>query len=151
MPTILTVDKFKQITSASSNLDDSLIQPFINMVELTRLIPIIGEDMYNSILTAILDDNVESDIQVLLDNYIENMVAWYALNEAYPFLLSRIENKGVTMKYSENSQTIDASMLKLLKQSCIDKAVIYQTLLQDKLGLTTSTNKSNSTGFFLSF
>ncbi len=129
MTTILTIEKLKEIapiTSALGNQVDLLI-PFIDFAETAH----IKEDLLGEALYSQLISNIEAGVwsgsnQTLCETYLYNLSAWYSFYEASPFIAYRAEAKGLTKKFSDNSQPLDRDEIKDFKQSIYDKALFWR-------------------------
>lgn len=129
MTTILTVEKLQElspITNALAN-QTGLIIPFIEFAETAHLKEdILGEAMYDSIITDIQNGTLSGVNETLCTNYLYNMSGWYSYWEALPFIAYRSEAKGLTKKFSDNSQPLDKEEVAELRQAVWDKALFWK-------------------------
>ena len=161
MSNYLTTNALKNLTAISANVDVSLLENFIPISESMSIDPILGLALSTEIRTQIDADTISAANQNLLDNYILPASAWSTFLEASTFLFMRTEAKGITKKYSDNSQAIDIKEFSLYKQSIMDKKTFYCSRLIDFLELNKTSyplyrsddrdkpRKSNSSGIFL--
>lgn len=152
--TILTVDRLKENTNISNAVDIKQLTPYISIVEEFHLIPIIGDEMYSKIIYNIEENTLEGELEELVNKYIIPFVSFYTWYEASTFLYIKTENKGLVKKFSDNSNSLDSYDFKMYRQSILDKAIMYKSLLQNKLrkdNITNPKKSSNSSGIFLGF
>jgi len=120
--TFTTVDRLKQDTSISMSVNPELIEPFINTAEIFWLKDTLGQALWTELKDAISGDTLSGNNYTLVENFIIPAANWYAFYEAAPFILYRVEAKGITKKYSDNSQPLDKKEFELFRQSIFDKA-----------------------------
>ncbi len=131
--TYLTVDKLKDFTPISQNVDVTLLENWIP----------VAEDLHiNDILGTALDTALKTELEALgtltgnnatLLVYILNASAWYTYYECVGFLRTKTVNKGLTQQFSDNSQVVSTEDYKLFKQEIWDKAIYYRNKLIDYL------------------
>ncbi len=129
MTTILTIDKLAEITPISTALSNqvNLISPFIEFAEQANLRDgILGISLYDEIINQIETTGLSTTNQTLCDSYLYNLSAWYSLFEASPFVAYRAEAKGVTKKFSDNSQALDKEEIAIWRQAILDKATYWR-------------------------
>lgn len=128
MTTILTLDKLKEITAISDALGNQvdLLLPFVEIAETIHLQDVLGIALYEEIIDDVENGTLSGFNETLVENYLYNLSAWYSYFEASPFLIYRAEAKGITKKYSENSQALDRGEFALFRQSILDKAMYFR-------------------------
>ena len=126
---ILTVEKLQTIapiTNALANQVDMLTS-FIEVTEVMHLKQdILGEALYNDIITNIENGTLSGNNLTLVDSYLYNLIGWYCFFEASPFLAFRTTAKGVNKMFSENSQALDKDEMKMYRQAILDKAMYWR-------------------------
>lgn len=136
MTTILTIEKLKEIapiTNALANQVD-MITPFIEVAESMHVRnDILGDALYDAIIDEIEASTLSGSNLTLVEKYIYNLSAWYSFWEASIFIIYRSEAKGITKKYSENSQALDKTELAIYRQSILEKALFWRNLTIDYL------------------
>lgn len=136
MSTILSINKLKEIapiTQALANQQD-LIMPFVEFAETAHLKQdILGEALYDDIINDIEAGTLSGNNQTLVETYLYNLSAWYSYFEASPFIAYRAEAKGLTKKFSDNSQALERSEIQDYKQSVLDKALFWRRATQKYL------------------
>ena len=129
MTTILTAEKLEEITPITNALSNqvNLLIPFIEFAETAHLKEdLLGEAMYDGIIDEIEAGTLSGNNLTLVNTYLYNLSGWYSLFEASPFIAFRAEAKGITKKYSDNSQPLDKSEYDSWRQAVLDKALFWR-------------------------
>jgi len=155
----LTLEYLKEvapITQALANQTDLLL-PFIEVGESMHVFDLLGVALKDDLISKIESQNITGNTQTLIENYIIPCSAWWCYFEASIFIIYRSESKGITKKFSDNSQALDRQEFANYRQSILDKATFYSNRLvkylndnQDKFDLyrSSSANQINrSTSF----
>lgn len=100
----MTEDYLKENSVLNDSVDWRLVQPILIMVQDQYIHPILGTDLFDEIADEIYAGSVSSDNQTLLDLYVRKAIIYYTLSELAPILKYRMQNKGVMVRNSENSQ-----------------------------------------------
>ena len=109
----MTEKYLKENGVINDNTDMKIITPTIILVQDKYIHPILGTDLFEEIVNQINTsttgtyDQVSTNNQTLLNNYILKTMLWYILMEATPLFKYRYMNKGVMVKNSENSSAAD--------------------------------------------
>ncbi len=127
--TFLTVDYLKEITSVSQSVDVNTLAPFIPIGEELWINDVLGTALKDSLITMIENGTLSGVSETLVEDYIIPASAWSCYFEASPFLMYRTENRGITKKFSENSQPLDKAEFTLFRQSINDKMSFYRNRL----------------------
>jgi len=156
---LITSEEIKDNAPISQSIDPQLLEPFIPLAQTFHLKPILGDPLFNELITSVSGDTLSGDNYTLIYTYIEPVVSWFALYEAYPFIWSKINAKGATKSFSDNSESLSKKEFELIKQEIYDKAVTFKNLLIDYLNdnddkfpsyrTEGSSTKSNSSGIYL--
>ena len=129
MTTILTAEKLEEITPITNALSNqvNLLIPFIEFAETAHLKEdLLGEAMYDDIIDSIEAGTLSGNSETLCTTYLYNLSGWYSFAEACPFIIWRSEAKGLTKKFSENSQPLDKDEIAIYRQSILDKALFWR-------------------------
>lgn len=116
---IINEELFKKYSPITDNCDITDFFPYILIAQEIYLTEVLGEA-----LIGILKDEIEgnnlSEANSALIIKIAPCLSLYAVYQGLPFLWAKFENKGVTVKSSENSKEItmkDLSQLRLFLQN----------------------------------
>lgn len=129
MTTILTIEKLQELTPITNALANQvdMLMPFCEFAETAHLREdILGEALYDSIIASIEAGSLSGVNETLCTNYLYNLSGWYSYFESLPFIAYRSEAKGLTKKFSENSQPLDKEEFALLRQSILDKCIFWR-------------------------
>ena len=125
----LTIETLKGFTSISSSVDESLLEPFIGIGEEMNIHPILGVALTSELINQIDENNLSTNNEILVNDFILQASAWCTFLEASTFLTYKTEAKGIVKKSSDNSQPIDRQEFNAFRQSIQDKAVFYKNRL----------------------
>jgi hypothetical protein len=130
----LTLEYLKEQTPISSALGNQveLLEPFISVAENMHL-DVLGTALKDSLITMIENQTLTGVSETLVDDYIIPYSAWITFWEASLFIMYRAEAKGITKKFSDNSQALDKTEFALFRQGIKDKADFYHNRLLDYL------------------
>lgn len=86
------------------NLDE--VNNYVGVAELIWIRPIIGDDFYDELCTQVEEDNLTEANQTLFLEALYPYLAYAVCLEALPFIWSDINEKGITLNRSENSESV---------------------------------------------
>ena len=86
------------------NLDE--VKNYIDVSELIWILPIIGDDFYSELQDEVDDDNLSEANQTLFLDALYPYLAYAVTLEALPFVWSDINEKGITLNKSDNSDSV---------------------------------------------
>lgn len=109
-------------TSIDGNIDPEIITPHILSAQNRYLENVLGTALFDKIMLDVENDSVTGDIKILLDKYIQPALAQWVFFEALPFIYFSVNNKGLSIKTDENSDSINLSDMKYLRSSVRDNA-----------------------------
>jgi hypothetical protein len=101
--------------------------PSIEKAQEIYILPLLGTALYNELQTQIEADSLTGDNITLLDNYIAPALSKYALYEAIPKMMYKIENTSILKRGAEFAETIDFKELTYLRQIAKDDAEYFAT------------------------
>ena len=131
--TFTTTDRLKQDAAISTSVNPELIEPFINTAEIFWLKDTLGTALWTELKNDISGSTLSGVNYTLVENYIIPSSNWFSFYEASPFILYRVEAKGITKKYSDNSEPIDKDEFKFFRQNIFDKAQTWRNRMIDYL------------------
>jgi len=136
--TYLTVDFLKSYTPISANVDVSLLENWIPVVEQMHIIPILGTALDTALKTEIEATGTLTGNNYTLLTYIDNASAWYCLYESLGWIRTKVMNKGVIQQSSDNSNVAPLDDYKVMKQEALDKAMFFRNALIDYLRINSA-------------
>lgn len=102
---LVTTDDLKENTIIDGNVDTSKFIQFMRIAQEVHIQNYLGTSLYRAIQTKILADNLTGDYLDLVNNYLKDMVIYFAMVDYVPFSAYQISNGGVYKHRSENSDT----------------------------------------------
>lgn len=93
----------KDRMSLHSNIDDKLIYPDIIAVQELYVLPLLGSNLYNKILTDIGNEALTGPYKTLMDTFVVMAVCNWVMAELPPTLHFQYWNKGVSTKTVDNA------------------------------------------------
>lgn len=118
----------KDKTHITQNVDASDLSPFLQLASETYLLPILGYNFYNDILTK-YNANTLSPEEEELVTFITPVVAFYAAYDAIPNLSFRVANKGIQTQNGEYSNSGTIEMIDYVRKNVLKFAKMYHTNL----------------------
>lgn len=111
MTTQLINDHYLQMYSLfPQNYDLTEVQNFVKIAENIHIKPILGDALYNALLTKINEDTLDEDYsELLIEIYqLEGLCVYY---ESLPFVWAHLSAVGITVGKSDNSDSINSDEL----------------------------------------
>lgn len=129
--TFLTLEYLQEITPISDALAGqiSILLPFTEVGEAMHIYDTLGTALKDDLITKIEAGTLAGNDLELVENYIIPASAWFCMFEASIFVIYQFTAKGVTKKFSDNSQAVDRQEAALVRQSILDKANFYSNRL----------------------
>lgn len=128
-------EKLKNFTTVNQNVSPADLVPNILTAQDIELQFYLGSTFYFSLQDQVLNGNVNTDNQFLLDNYISKALIQWGLMRSLPNLKYKIYNKSVLSPTAENADSIDLEELKFLQQQCRDTGNVYATRMVEWIQL----------------
>ena len=121
----ISTDYLKENTTIEENVDDHKLVPFIYSAQDTHIQQVLGASFYNRLKEGVVNNNLNSDEEDLLRDYIQPALAQWSFYEVYPFLNFKATNKAISKESSEWSQASELEEIKYMRQSIRDLAEFY--------------------------
>jgi hypothetical protein len=148
----ISTDRIKKDTALGGSVDDNLLLPYILMAQDRYILPVLGTDLYNKIISDIQGSSLTGVYLTLLQTYIQPALVQFAFATCLPFLRLRMVNNAVVTMSSEQGSSASHSDLKPLISASMDQAEFYRERLIDYISNNTSSfpEYSSNTGADLS-
>jgi hypothetical protein len=127
MATVLFINRTDLIRNSilDGNVDTDKFIQFVKISQQINIQNYLGTELYNKFTTIIgnghIDTNQYVNYKMLLNEYIQPMLIWYAQVDYIPFAAYQIKNGGVYKHSSENAETVSKSEVDYL----VEKARTY--------------------------
>jgi len=108
-------DYVKQTTSMNADVEEGLIRTGIVTCQDKYILPAMGSSLFEDLKSQIVSNNLSSDYEVLLLNYIRPALAFSCISEIIPMMVFRLQNKGLEIKHSENSNSPSIEQMDYLR------------------------------------
>ena len=145
----ISTDRLKRDSALGGSVDDNLLLPYILMAQDRYILPMLGTDLQNKLISDIQGSSLAGAYLTLLQTYIQPALVQFAFATVLPFLRLRMVNNSVVTMSSENGTSVTHQDLKPLISASMDQGEFYRERLIDYLrgNLTSfpeySTNKSS--------
>ena len=130
MATVLFINRTDLVRNSiiDGNVDTDKFIQFIKIAQQIDIQQIIGTKMYEGLTAAIvagIDLQANARWKTILDDYIVNMLIWYAQSNYYPFSAYQLKNGGLYKHSAENSQSVDKNEVDYLVEKARTNAEWY--------------------------
>ncbi len=127
-------DFFTAFTPVSSNLDYQDVKPFIQTSQKQLLKTRIGKSLYDRLIEAITNQDWNSnELELIL--LLREPVCLYTAYNAWPFLQSKMKNKGLVMSNGQAIQTVTEQNMINLRQELLQHSNYYMNEVDEYLRL----------------
>lgn len=111
-------------TTIQSNVQATLLYPFIEKAQVMNVLKLLGTAQYEAIQTQINNVGLTglTGTTLALVNQLKPMVTNYTWYYATPFLTVRFDNKGVNYLTSDNSETVSEAKINTLMSKILQFA-----------------------------
>ena len=116
----------RQQTPIEDNVDDTKLTPWIVQAQDTFLQEGLGETFYDRLKDGVENNNLNSDEQAFMRNYVQPQVAQFAFYLMMPFINLKVTNKAISKEGSEFSTPAELTELKYLRSAVLDMAEFYK-------------------------
>lgn len=130
---LISEQRVKQYTNLDNNVRVEEITPFIIQTQDIYLQPRLGSKFFNRLKQGVISDDLTTDEQTLLNDYISPMLAHYSVYLMLPGLKYKLVDKGVVSGISEETQSTSLEELEYLRQSTLNTAEFYGERLREYL------------------
>ena len=127
MATVLFINRQDLIRNSilDGNVDTDKFIQFVKISQQINIQNYLGTELYNKFTTIIGNGEIDTDpyvnYKMLLNEYVQPMLIWYAQVDYIPFAAYQIKNGGVYKHSSENAETVSKTEVDYL----VEKARTY--------------------------
>jgi hypothetical protein len=136
----ISTNRLKKDSSLGGSVDDDLLLPYILMAQDRYILPVLGTDLYNKLISEVNNDTLTGNYLTLLQTYIQPALVQFSYAVILPFLRLRMVNNAVVTMSSEQGGSVSHEDLKPLINSAMDMGEFYRERLIDYI--------RNNTGLF---
>lgn len=126
--------KLKAFTDINNNLDVDLIKSTIREAQIVHITRLLGQKLYDKIITEIDNNTISGVYKSLLENYIQDALIYWSYYESLESIYLRPRNNGLLQPQGgENSLSVDMQLYDKKRQSVKNKAEYFSERLVDYL------------------
>lgn len=122
---IITENYLKQSSVLNGNVDMKIITPTIVLCQDKYIKPMLGEDLFDEILSQIGSNTVSSLNETILDNYVLPALVYYTMTELTPSMKYKYANIGIVTNSDTNASAPDLTEIKFLMDQWRVNAEMY--------------------------
>ena len=144
----ISTDRIKKDTALGGSVDDNLLLPYILMAQDRYILPVLGTDLYDKLISDIQGSSLAGDYLTLLQTYIQPALVQFSFSVVLPFLRLRFVNNSVVTMDSEQGSSVSHEDLKPLINASMDQGEFLRERLIDYIQNNTSSfsEYSSNTG-----
>lgn len=103
---LITIDDISKLSSFDGNIDNDSISPFIFMAQNSEIKRILGDDLYNKILTDFENDALTGDYLKIYNDYISVILAYYTCSFYLQLGIPKVSQNGAYMVTPEKTEQL---------------------------------------------
>ena len=144
----ISTTRIKKDTALGGSCDDNLLLPYILMAQDRYILPVLGTDLYDKLISDIQGSSLTGDYLTLLQTYIQPALVQFSFSVVLPFLRLRFVNNSVVTMDSEQGSSVSHEDLKPLISASMDQGEFLRERLIDYIQNNTSSfsEYSSNTG-----
>ena len=148
----ISTDRLKKDSALGGSVDDNLLLPYILMAQDRYILPVLGTDLNDKLISDIQGSSLAGAYLTLLQTYIQPALVQFSYATVLPFLRLRMVNNSIVTMTSEQGSSVSHSDLKPLINASMDHAEFMRQRLIDYISNNTSSfpEYSSNTGADLS-
>ena len=127
----ISTGRLKKDTSLGESVSDDLLLPYILMAQDRYILPVLGTDLYNKLVSDIQGDSLTGNYLTLLQTYIQPALVQFAYSTCLPFLRIRMVNNSIVAMNTEQGTAVPHDDLKHLITAALDHGEFYRERLID--------------------
>lgn len=132
---LISTSYLKSHSTINNNVSDELLNSAIWEAQVIHLQQTIGTRLYKKLITLVESGDIHnpqySEYKTLLNDYVMEVVSYWAFYECLPYVRFKVVNKGVETQTSEWSNGVDSQELNRLQEAIGDKAQFFTQRLSD--------------------
>jgi len=129
----ISTDKLKRDTALGGSVDDNLLFPYILMAQDRYILPVLGTDLQDKLISDIQGSSLSGAYLTLLQKFVQPALTQFAFATVLPFLRLRMVNNSVVTMSTEQGTSVSHEELKPLINASMDQGEFYRKRLIDYL------------------
>lgn len=123
---LISETKVRSYSDINDSLDDALIKNAVREAQDIVIQPIIGTNLYNTLIEKVDNNSLSGSYQTALDDYVQPALIYASLYNITENVMVRTRNNGLlTPTGGENSVNVDKTMYDAKRQSVFNKQQFY--------------------------
>ena len=102
----INADYLKRFTHVNGSVEEAYIQPSVMLAQDKYIQSFLGTDLFNKLKTDIAASSLSGDYVTLMNNHVRRVTLWWTMLELIPRMHVRLDNGGLVIRVSEDSQPI---------------------------------------------
>ncbi len=145
----ISTDRLKKDTALGGSVDDNILFPYILMAQDRYILPVLGTDLQDKLISDIQGSSLSGAYLTLLQKFVQPALTQFAFATVLPFLRLRMVNNSIVTMNTEQGTSVSHEELKPLINASMDQGEFYRKRLIDYLTGNTasfpeySTNQTN--------
>ena len=119
---MVSTEYLKSRSPLFENVNDKTLREAIYESQRMYIEPILGSALYNDLIKQIEGSKLKPDYEILLEDYIQQALKFYAIQEASPFIANAYTPTGVKKLTQDSSVEISQVELKALRTRWASRA-----------------------------
>jgi len=131
-------DYLKRLTNLNGSVEDSYVIPSVILTQDKYLQQYLGTDLLEKLKAEVKAGTLSGDYETLMDDFVRKVVCWWTMVDLIPALYVKIDNGGLVIRSSENTQAISPDDLHREVERARTNAQFYTQRLVKYLGQNSS-------------
>lgn len=128
---LISEDFIKERTALDGNVDESIIRPLIRDAQELYIVPILGTDLYDKLISdvnALVSSStpIPEPYKTLLNSYVVNVLLFRVMIDVADFITLKMRNNGVIKQGNEGGQTVSLQEIQRLSDKYEAKATAWE-------------------------
>lgn len=102
----INADYLKRFTHVNGSVEEAYIQPSVMLAQDKYIQSFLGTDLFTKLKTDIAASSLSGDYVTLMNNHVRRVTLWWTMLELVPRMHVRLDNGGLVIRVSEDSQPI---------------------------------------------
>lgn len=126
---LVSVATLKARSAVHNNVDEKLLLPELKVAQDMEIQPALGSALFNRLIAGVEADDLSSDEETLIDDYITDAVMWFVLMTMPVATSFQFFTKGVVRTTGDNVESLSMGDLVEIAQYYRKRAEFYRERL----------------------
>lgn len=157
---ICTINDLKLMSTISENVDCNLLTPFLNISQELYTMPVLGQALYDDLITKLDNNTLNAGEQLLITEYIIPAIAYGSWYASAPFIAYKTQRTGISKMNSDVLTALEPAEMSIYMTKLENLKAFYLNRLENYLIQNASTftlfrrnctSQSNGGSIYLGF